>query len=134
MIFVSWINGQKEYCLSSAQILTSRYQSIVDNGAKIECTSNVADVMGIFHSHSLHCPLTHDQSVCFQSVLEELGLGGKGFFPYYQSNTEISFSNRLLKPNELSNDHQTNAVPVLVNDDFEDRIQFCRIQLLHHIL
>ena len=45
MIFVSWINGQEEYCLSSAQILTSRYQSIVDNGVKIECTSNVVDVM-----------------------------------------------------------------------------------------
>ena len=45
MIFVSWINGQEEYCLSSAQILTSRYQSIVDNRMKIECTSYVVDVM-----------------------------------------------------------------------------------------
>ena len=45
MIFVSWINGQEEYCLSSAQILTSRYQSIIDNSVKIECTSNVVDVM-----------------------------------------------------------------------------------------
>ena len=43
--FVSWINGQEEYCRSSAQVLTSRYQSIVDNRVKIECTSNVADVM-----------------------------------------------------------------------------------------
>ena len=47
MIFVSWINGQEEYCLSSARILTSRYQSIVDYGMKIECTSNVVDVMDI---------------------------------------------------------------------------------------
>ena len=45
MIFVSWINGQQEYCLSSALILTSRYQSIVDNRVKIERTSNVVDVM-----------------------------------------------------------------------------------------
>ena len=45
MIFVSWINGQEEYCLSSAQILTSRYQSIVDNRMKIECASDVVDVM-----------------------------------------------------------------------------------------
>ena len=45
VIFVSWINGQEEYCLSSAQILTSRYQSIVDNRMKIECTSDVLDVM-----------------------------------------------------------------------------------------
>ena len=45
MIFVSWINGQEEYCLSSARILTSRYQSIVDSRVKIERTSNVVDVM-----------------------------------------------------------------------------------------
>ena len=45
MIFVSWINGQEEYCLSSARILTSRYQSIVDNRVKFECTSNVVDAM-----------------------------------------------------------------------------------------
>ena len=45
MIFVSWINGQEEYCLSSVQILTSRYQSLVDKSVKIECTSNVVDVM-----------------------------------------------------------------------------------------
>ena len=34
--FISWINKQEEHCLSSAQILTSRYQSIVDNRMKIE--------------------------------------------------------------------------------------------------
>ena len=45
MIFVSWINGQEEYCLSSDRILTSRYQSIVDNRMKIERASNVVDVM-----------------------------------------------------------------------------------------
>ena len=43
MICVSWINGQEEYCLSSAQILTSRYQSTVDNRVKIECASNVVN-------------------------------------------------------------------------------------------
>ena len=45
MICVSWINGQEEYCLSSSQILTSRYQSIVDNRVEIECAPNVVDVM-----------------------------------------------------------------------------------------
>ena len=45
VIFVSWINGQEEYCLSSAQILTCRYQSIVDNRMKIERASDVVDVM-----------------------------------------------------------------------------------------
>ena len=42
---VSWINKQEEHCLSSAQILTSRYQSIVDNRMKIECASSVVNVM-----------------------------------------------------------------------------------------
>ena len=45
MFCVSWINGQEEYCLSSAQILTSRYQCIVDNRMKIERASSVVDVM-----------------------------------------------------------------------------------------
>ena len=31
VIFFSWINRQEEHRLSSAQILTSRYQSIADN-------------------------------------------------------------------------------------------------------
>ena len=44
VIFVSWINGQEEYCLSSAQILTN-YQSIVDNRMKIERASDMVDVM-----------------------------------------------------------------------------------------
>ena len=44
---------------------------------------------------------------CFQSVLEELG--SKGFFPNYQSNTDIFFSNLLLLPSILSNDRQTNV-------------------------
>ena len=45
VILISWINRQEEHRLSSAQILTSRYQSIVDTRKKIECTSNVVDVM-----------------------------------------------------------------------------------------
>ena len=53
MIFVSWISGQEEYCLSSAQLLTSRYQTIVDDRVKIECTSNVVDVME--YSTPDHC-------------------------------------------------------------------------------
>ena len=42
--FVSWINRQEEHRLSSAQILTSRYQSIVDNRVKIECAPNMINV------------------------------------------------------------------------------------------
>ena len=37
MILISWINVQEEYCLSSARILTSRYQSIGDDRMKIKC-------------------------------------------------------------------------------------------------
>ena len=32
MVFVHWIHRQKEYFLSVAQILTSRYQSRIDDG------------------------------------------------------------------------------------------------------
>ena len=42
--FVHRINKQEEHCLSFAQILTSRYQSIVDNRMKIECASDVVNV------------------------------------------------------------------------------------------
>ena len=42
---LSRINRQEEHSLSSARILTSRYQSIVDNRVKIERASYVVDVM-----------------------------------------------------------------------------------------
>ena len=45
MLFVSGINKQKEYCLSLAWILTSRYQSIVDDRMKIKRTSNMVSMM-----------------------------------------------------------------------------------------
>ena len=45
MLFVPGINGQKEYCLSLAEILTSKYQSIVDDRMKIKRTSNMVDML-----------------------------------------------------------------------------------------
>ena len=42
------------------------------------------------------------------------------------------FLNFLLMLNKLSNVHQTNAV--LVRIDFEDEIEFPRIELLHRLL
>ena len=45
MIFALGSMGKKNTVLSSDQILTSKYQSIVDNTVKIECTSDVVDVM-----------------------------------------------------------------------------------------
>ena len=41
---ISWINKQEECCLSSAQILTSKYQSIVNNRVKIDCAPNMINV------------------------------------------------------------------------------------------
>ena len=45
MTFVSRINKQKEYCLSLARTLTSRYQSRVDDRMKIERTSNMVNLL-----------------------------------------------------------------------------------------
>ena len=59
MIFVSWINGQEEYCLSSAQILTSRYQSIVDKRVKI-CTGVHSLCSYSNHSQDTGCTIMDD--------------------------------------------------------------------------
>ena len=45
MPFVSGINKQEEYCLSLARILTSKYQSVVDDRMKINRTSNMVNMM-----------------------------------------------------------------------------------------
>ena len=58
--------------------------------------------------------------------------GGRELFPNYQSNTDIFVWILLLQPNKLFIDHQTNSVSV--NDDFEDEILSCRIELLHLFL
>ena len=45
MIFVHGIHRQKDYCLSVVQILTSRYQSRIDDGMLIDCTSDMINVL-----------------------------------------------------------------------------------------
>ena len=46
VILVHGIHRQKEYCLSVAQILTSRYQSrIHDDEMQIDCTSEMINVL-----------------------------------------------------------------------------------------
>ena len=45
MDFVHEIHKQKEYCLSLAQILTSKYQSRIDDGMYIDCTSDMRNVL-----------------------------------------------------------------------------------------
>ena len=54
--------------------------------------------------------------------------GGKESFLKYQSNTDIFFLILLLLPSKLSNDHLTNKKFV---NDFEDKIWFSKIELLH---
>ena len=128
--FISWINKQEEHRLSSAQILTSKYQSIVDNGIKIECASYVVNV------REYSCPNHHIVlSRWINEIASRVSLKStevRELFPNYQSNTDIFVSILLLQPNKLSIDHQTNYV--FVNDDFEDEILSCKIQLLHLLL
>ena len=73
MPFVSGINKQEECCLSLAWILTSKYQSIVDDRMKIKCTSNVVNMLEESYSELSHCPAMKDQWDYVLSVLEELG-------------------------------------------------------------
>ena len=61
MIFVSGINGQEEHCLSPAQILTSRYQSIVDDWMKIKKHIQCGKYVGTTQGELSHCLVTEDQ-------------------------------------------------------------------------
>ena len=45
MVFVHGIHRQNEYCLSVAQNLTSFYQSRIDNGMYIDCTSDMINAL-----------------------------------------------------------------------------------------
>ena len=45
MTFVHKIHKQEDHCLSVAQILTSRYQSRIDDGMQIDCTSDMINVV-----------------------------------------------------------------------------------------
>ena len=45
MILVHKIHRQKENCLSGAQILTSKYLTRIDDGMKIDCTSDIINVL-----------------------------------------------------------------------------------------
>ena len=128
--FISWINRQEEHCLSSAQILTSKYQSIVDNGIKIECASYVVNVRE-YSSSNQHVVLQRK----INETVTRMSLKSSEIDNCCQIIRAIlisSFGILLLQPNKLSIDHQTKLV--FVNDDFEDEILSCRIQLLHLLL
>ena len=45
MVFVHGIHKQQEYCLSVAQILTFKYQSRIDDGLEIDCTSDMINAL-----------------------------------------------------------------------------------------
>ena len=44
-VFIHGIHKQKDYRLSVVQILTSKYQSPLDDGMQIDCTSDVQNVL-----------------------------------------------------------------------------------------
>ena len=108
MLFVSGINQKKEHCLSLAWILTSKYQSIVDERMKIKKHIQSGKYVGRVHSELSHCLVMKDQWDYVLNVLEELG--NRELFLKYQCSTDISFLLLLLLPSMPSNDHQTNTV------------------------
>ena len=130
MLFVSGINRQEEYCLSLAWILTSIYQSIVDDRMKIKKHIQYGKYVGIISSELSHCPVMKDQWDYVLNVLEELG--DKQLFLKYQCNTDISFLLLLLLPSIISNDRPTTTV--LVEIDSEDKSLSSNIELLRRLL
>ena len=98
---ISWINKQKEHCLSFAQILTSRYQSIADNRMKIECASNMINVREYSSSN---------QHIVLQRWITEIASRMSLKSTEVENCSRIIrvilisfFSNLLLQPNKLSN-------------------------------
>ena len=61
MLFAFGINRQKENCLSLAEILTSKYQSIFDDRMKIKRTSDVVNMRERIRAELQHCPVMKDQ-------------------------------------------------------------------------
>ena len=124
MPFVSGINRQEEYCLSLAWILTSRYQSIVDDRMKIKKHIQCGKYVGRIHAELSHCSVMKDQSDYVLSLLEELG--DKQLCLKHQCSTDISFL-LLLLPSIISNDRPTNVV--LVEIDSEDNSLFSSLRV-----
>ena len=58
---VHGIHMQTECRLSVAQIFVFQYQSRVDDGMKIERTSNMVKIFGRIYSELSHCPVMMDQ-------------------------------------------------------------------------
>ena len=130
VFFVHGIHRQKEYCLSFAQILSSRYQLLNlwwrVNWLHIRCDKCTRRN----RPESRHCLVMKDQWDCVLNDLEELW--GKEFLLKDQYNTEIfSYFLRLL-PSCSSTHHQTNVD--IVQNDSEDDLFISRIQSLHHLL
>ena len=61
MFFVHGLHKQQEYCLSFAQILSSRYQSIIDDRMKIKRISDEINVLEENRPEKQHCPVMKDQ-------------------------------------------------------------------------
>ena len=104
--FVQRINKQKEYCLSVVQILTSKYQSRIDDRMQIDCTIRHGVCTGRSCSELPHCPVTKDQQDCVLNDLEELG--DTRLFLKNQYSAGIFSCFLLLLPFFSSTFHQTN--------------------------
>ena len=74
-------------CLSLLEFLSSRYQSWIDDGKWIDCTSNMINVLEEPGPENWHCPVKQDQWDCVLNDLEELG--GDEFLLKNQCSTGI---------------------------------------------
>ena len=129
MPFVSGINRQDECCLSLAWILTSKYQSTVDDRTKIECASNVVDVMEYSAlNHHIVLQWKINKIASWMSLKSSV----INNYSWIISAVLISPFLLLLLPSMLSIDCQTNLESVGI--DSEDFLWFSRIEPLHPLL
>ena len=127
VVFFSWINGQEEHRLSSAQILASKYQSISNHWMKIECASDVVNVRKYSRSNQhvvLQCRINE---IAPRMSLKSTEI--KWLIPNNQNNTDIFVWVLRLQSNKPTIDRLTNFV--LEDDGLVNGILFCRIELLH---
>ena len=130
VFFVQKIHRRMEYRLSFPQILSSRYQSRIDDGMLIDRTSDVIKCTRRNRSEKVHCPAVQDQWNCVLNDLEELG--SEEFLVLMDQYSMEIFSCFLTLLPFDSSIHQTNAEST--ENRSEDDLLISRIQSLHHLL
>ena len=106
MSFVSGINGQKEYCLSLAWILTSKYQSIVDDRMNYKKHILFGNYVGRIHSELSICPVMKDQWDYVLNVLKNSEIKKKCS---WEISAVLIFFLLILLSSMLSNDRLTKS-------------------------